>query len=330
MSLLIRLCLPRPVAVFAALGVAAMLVVACGTGSADEKTEPTDRPTTTAAPTTTLDSTTTAPPTTAAPTTTTTTTPPAAVAQAEEDAAAIALEFVSAIQNEDVRQACGRAQLLTKVDHPGAQLRVGIIGDSLTVQVLDQIVADTRFNWSISAVCGARADHYLGNSALAGAVNLRPGLDSVMNDHPDVLIIALGSNEVLQETYDNVPRDLAPGMDGLLRATETFRCRTWINVHTSRLGTSPSGPEARWAHYAPHYNETLNIFAAPIWMQVADWDFAVKLGPPDLLLTADGVHLSDEGKLRRVQFIAELATRLANECVLAPQPTPPTTAVPGA
>jgi lysophospholipase L1-like esterase len=313
--------------VVAALAAASLLVAACASGSADETADTARKTSTTDEVTTTSVAPTTAAPTTAAPTTTTTT-PPNEVAQAEDDAAAIALEFIGAIQNEDVRAACSRNQLLTKVDHPGATMRVGIIGDSLTVQIVDRLVADTRFNWSISAVCGARAEHYLGNRAIGQNVNLRPGLDSVLLDQPDVVIIALGSNEVLQEVYDNVPRDLAPGMDGLLRATDSFRCRTWINVHTSRLGTSPSGPEARWAHYAPHYNQTLNAFAAPIWMEVGAWDYFVAVGPPERLLTADGVHLNEEGKAVRLNFLLDTALRLANDCVLAPPPTTTTTTVP--
>lgn len=299
---------------FALLG-ALTLLAACGSSSTDRA--PSAAPTTT---TTTvapeLPTTTAAPPETTSPPPPPTSPPQDAVSDAEADAAAVAQEFAASIENEEVRAACEQSTLLRTVDHPGAIYRIGVIGDSLTVQVLDELTADERFNWSVSAVCGARAEHYLGAAALGEEVDLRPGLDAVLATEPDALVIALGSNAVLRETFTNVPYDLAPGIRGILESTAGVGCRTWLNVHTAQLGDDTAGPGARWVHYSTHYDEVLAAFTEAAGVLVTDWDAVVAAGPPARLLVADGVHLTAEGRTERSFVIQNVLTGIVNTCVV--------------
>jgi lysophospholipase L1-like esterase len=248
------------------------------------------------------------------------------MAEAEDDASTLVERFAEQLlagENEEILEQCRRAELFRKVDHPGATVRVGVVGDSLTVQTLDLLTADTRYNWSVSAVCGARTDHFLGAAPLGDGVNLRPGLDSVLNDAPDVLLIALGSNEVLEEVFTNIPRNMGPGIDGILTATASAPCRAWVNVHTATRTDATTGPDARWRHYAPFFNEDLAAFAAPVWVPIIGWDYSVELGPPTRLLAIDGVHLTDDGQDERTRLLLDHIAALITRCTPPPAAVPP-------
>jgi lysophospholipase L1-like esterase len=275
-----------------------------------------------AATTTTSTTTTTVATTTVAPTTTTTPPPPPPPppttvdpALARAQATAAALQFLSAAEAAEVSRLCNAAQLNVRVDHPGATMRVGVVGDSLTVQTIDQLTADTRFNWTVTAMCGARGDHYLGTELLGGSLNLRGAFDDVVRDEPDVLLIALGTNDVLNEVFTNVPMNLTPGIEGLLGASESVPCRSWVNVHTPVRPGVPYGPEFRWDHYAPHYNRTIDAYVAAEWTDLSDWDAVLRSSGPDQLLMSDGIHLSPGGRAARTQLLGDTAANLAGSCV---------------
>jgi lysophospholipase L1-like esterase len=171
-------------------------------------------------------------------------------------------------------------------------------------------------------MCGARSDHYAGGALLGGAMNVRGAYDVVLADQPDVLIVALGTNDVLDEVYTNVPRDLASSMDEILTSADPLACRSWVNVHTPVRPGGPYGPEYRWDYYAPHYNLTLDAYRDAGWTLVADWDGAVRRSSPDQLLLSDGIHLSEGGKAARAQLVLDTVTSLAATCGL---PEPPGT-----
>jgi lysophospholipase L1-like esterase len=196
------------------------------------------------------------------------------------------------------------------------------VGDSLTVQTLDQLVADTRFNWSITAMCGARSDHYVGSELLGGALNVRGAYDQVLLDQPDIVLFALGTNDVLDEVYTNIPRNLAPGIEGLLQAAGQVPCLSWVNVHTPVRPGAPYGPEYRWDHYAPHYNQTIDAYVGANWTRLTNWDAVVRASSPDQLLMSDGIHLSPGGRAARARLLTDTAVDLAANCV-PPEPAPP-------
>jgi lysophospholipase L1-like esterase len=263
-----------------------------------------------------------------APTTATTLPPPPPTpdpAKAQADATAAALQFLTASESAEVTRLCNAAQLNVRVDHPGATVRVGVVGDSLTVQTIDQLVADTRFNWSITAMCGARADHYVGSELLGGALNVRGAYDQVLLDQPDIVLIALGTNDVLEEVYTNIPRNLAPGIEGLLQAAGAVPCTSWVNVHTPVRPGAPYGPEYRWDHYAPHYNQTIDAYVGANWTRLTNWDAVVRASSPDQLLMSDGIHLSPGGRAARARLLTDAAAELAASCVPPPE-LPPSTA----
>lgn len=301
--------------IWGAVVVAAILVsAACGSDRPPDARATSVETTTTESTTTTTGSTT----TTTAPTSTTSAPPPPptvdpALAQAEATAAA--LQFLSASEAAEVTALCNAAQLNIRVDHPGATVRVGVVGDSLTVQTVDRLIADTRFNWSVTAMCGARGDHYVGTELLGGSLNIRGAFDDVLRDEPDVLLIALGTNDVLNEVFTNVPRDLTPAIEGLLRAAESVPCKSWVNVHTPVRPGVPYGPEFRWDHYAPHYNQTIDAYVAANWTGLANWDAVLRGSTPDHMLMSDGIHLSAGGQGARSQLLLDKAGELATNCI---------------
>jgi lysophospholipase L1-like esterase len=300
-------------------------LAACGGGD-DEQTRGEPTATTDEAPrttTTTSVTTTTEAPTTSAAEPLVALPPTSAPPTGQAQATSAALQFLTEAESAMVTRTCNAAQPNVRVDHPGATQRIGVIGDSLTVQVVDRLVADTRFNWSISAMCGARGDHYAGGALLGGAMNVRGAYDVVLADQPDVLLVALGTNDVLDEVYTNVPRDIASSIQEILRSADPLACRSWINVHTPVRPGAPYGPEYRWDHYAPHYNSTIDAYVGAGWTQVADWDAIVRRGTPDQLLLSDGIHLSEGGKAARTQLLLDTAAGLAASCG-TPPPTPPT------
>src|SRR5690606_34811785 len=121
---------------------------------------------------------------------------------------------------------------------------------------------------------------------------LRGAYDEVLRSDPDILLIALGTNDVLEEVYTNVPRDLSVGIEALLRAADAVPCVSWVNVHTPVRPGQPYGPEFRWDHYAPHYNQTIDAYVGAGWTGLANWDAVVRSSSPDQLLMSDGIHLS--------------------------------------
>jgi len=127
----------------------------------------------------------------------------------------------------------------------------------------------------------------------------------------------------LQISDEIVQGDLAPGIEGILQAADTVSCKAWVNVHTPVRPGAPYGPEYRWDHYAPHYNQTIDAYVAANWTSLSNWDAVVRASTPDQLLMSDGIHLSEGGRAARSQLLLDTAADLARDCV--PTPEEPTT-----
>jgi hypothetical protein len=152
---------------------------------------------------------------------------------------------------------------LLEVDH-GSPITVGVLGDSVTSQIRDELVADTRYNWVVASLCGARMDHFLGHPIGPTDVNLAFGLDAVLDAHPDVVVVAVGSVDSRLPDPDNAA-NVAEMMDRLAGVP----CPVWMNAW---VGTG--NPD--WAAGTIRFNATLAREAAKEHVVVLDWGAAVR------------------------------------------------------
>ena len=75
------------------------------------------------------------------------------------------------------------SHVMLEVDH-GSDVTVGVIGDSITSQIRDELVADTRYNWVVASMCASRLDHYLGKLLLPTIEDLSYATDAVLGSVP--------------------------------------------------------------------------------------------------------------------------------------------------
>lgn len=174
-------------------------------------------------------------------------------------------------------------------DH-GSDVTVGVIGDSVTSQVRDELVADTRFDWVIGSMCATRLDHYLGAPLVPDRPDLSFAVDQVLAADPDVVIVALGSVDVL-----HFPElDHAGRIDQMLTLLDDVPCPLWLNVVVPP-SVNPDYPDFQVAAQA--FNADLSGLAAAHRTTVLDFDAAaqaVAAGPshPWLLGGTDLFHMS--------------------------------------
>lgn len=121
---------------------------------------------------------------------------------------------------------------------------------------------------------------------------------AVANSSPDVVVIALGSNDVAQD------RTRAQMEGDLLRAlgrVEEVPCVVLTTV--SAFGTPFYNP--RWTSAANRFNRL--VFSQGV--AVVNWNRAVRENPTFLL--PDGLHLTDGG---REAYLGLILTRVAEAC----------------
>lgn len=177
--------------------------------------------------------------------------------------------------------------VILQVDH-GADVTVGVIGDSITSQTRDELVADTRYNWVVASFCASRMDHFLGRPILPDLADLSFGLFAVLASGPDVAVVAMGSADTL-----HLPgRDHTPEINDLLTGLDGVPCTLAMNLYASDMTNTT------WRNDMLAFNSQLDTVAAAHHVPVIDWDTAARAagsGPnhPWLLPAPfDLVHMS--------------------------------------
>jgi hypothetical protein len=149
-----------------------------------------------------------------------------------------------------------------------------VVGDSLTRQTYME-----SGGWYVNARDGRALDR---NVPLVSRFAARG---------PDALVVALGSNDVAQRrTTATVGQAAAmPVSCVVLTTVKVYGVTRFYNV--------------RWAEYARRWNRAVRSSGAV----VADWN-RLSTGQPGWFL-ADGLHLTESGKLAYDQMLREAVTR---------------------
>jgi hypothetical protein len=154
------------------------------------------------------------------------------------------------------------AYTMLEVDH-GAPVTVGVLGDSITSQIRDELVADTRFNWVVASMCAGRIDQFLGENLEPGAPDLSFGLDAVLEADPDVVVVALGSVDAR-----DVGSDPARSAIRMLQRLSSVPCPIWMNAF---VGTT----NHEWAAATHRFNQRLSERVSAQQTPLLDWSGAV-------------------------------------------------------
>jgi hypothetical protein len=150
--------------------------------------------------------------------------------------------------------------VMLEVDH-GAPVTVGVIGDSITSQIRDELVHDTRYNWVIGSMCAARIDHFLGPPVLPTLTDLSFATEAVLAADPDVVLMALGT----ADTMHRPGVDHAGNIDALMSRFDDVQCALWMNLHVG------DHPDQVWREDATAFDADVLTVAAAHHVPVIDW-----------------------------------------------------------
>lgn len=178
------------------------------------------------------------------------------------------------------------------------QPRILIVGDSLTRQAQDPMTDLLRDqNAEILAKDGTTVGQW---------TLYLPAL--VEREQPDVLVIALGTNDNLAydepSGLDTAGRADAYGgrVEALLDATEDVPCRIWIEP-------SPFGFDDRYQENAPALNAALRATLADHGVRLASWGESMTRGGAfrNGWMWIDSIHLSGSGQIAYAALVAKAA-----------------------
>ncbi|GIU84032.1 MAG: hypothetical protein KatS3mg008_0807 [Acidimicrobiales bacterium] len=241
-------------------------------------------------------------------------------------------EFLRHVADQEVVRVCSDGSPLVHVDHPDTEIHVLVVGDSLTKQSLSAFTADDRFDWTVAAVCGARIEHFLGiakytlpdfleeRTDAADAVRtfeLKALLDAGLFVNPDVVVIALGSNDVLFDLVVGRPSDYGPRIAAMLDVTASRPCRGWIDLHADVRGSDAAA--ISWRRWAAEFDSRLRSESEKRLLPVADWSGVVASVGPERTLLPDRLHLTNEGIRLRAELVRGFAGALHGYCGGDPQ-----------
>jgi hypothetical protein len=154
--------------------------------------------------------------------------------------------------------------VLLTVDH-GAPVTVGVIGDSLTSQIRDELAADPRYNWVVASLCAARLDQYLGTPVAPTPIDLSFATDAVLAADPDVVLVALGTADTRQR-----PTVVhTANIDAMMDLLDSVPCPMWMNLHVSDFGEPAN---TTWARDATAFNAALEAQGAAHRIPRIDWN----------------------------------------------------------
>jgi hypothetical protein len=178
---------------------------------------------------------------------------------------------------------------------------VDIIGDSLTVMDWDDLYTDLSPDHSVK-VAGWFGEGWSGGpfTDRTGVFFAQSVVDEYAADDPDVVVLALGTNDVWHDGAHVDDPVLASTTEHAAVDAFAGSCIVWV--------TLPDVPGA--ANWDPVEAQTMNADAATWADQTADWAGAVTADPT--LLNAGHVHATAAGYLVRAQLIDDAVGR----CVL--------------
>jgi len=160
---------------------------------------------------------------------------------------------------------------------------VAVIGDSITTQIRERLIDDPARRWVVWSRCGATVQ-----TALDADVPAR-----IRAEHPDVVIVALGTNDA---GFPTPTPGSSVAFEGraqrLLEQLAGVPCVVWVNV-------AEQGDPVLQAEM-----DRVNVTVQASGVPVVDWDREVQ-SETGLLL--DRVHLSRQGQELRRQLIADAA-----------------------
>jgi len=157
---------------------------------------------------------------------------------------------------------------------------VAVIGDSITSQVRSVLTADPEHQWVVWSRCGATT----GSAIAAGAAH------AVMAAHPQVVVVALGTNDTgFPEPQPGAAAGFAERARLLLDLVAGVPCVVWVN-------TAQAGDDVLQAEM----NSVNQAVRELPGVHVADWAAVAAAGPGVL---TDRVHLSTVGVAGRVGLL---------------------------
>jgi len=179
--------------------------------------------------------------------------------------------------------------------------RIAVIGDSVQSQMRLPAMFDPVVHWMYASHCGETLKTVVTSGRLGDAI----GSD------PDVLLIALGSNDLSHDFRVDLaalPGALA-ALEGLLDATEGTRCRVAFTLPEIPNFQTLESEHGAWMQMTREINSRLRMAAmARRNFYVADWAASIAVYPPAYL--PDGLHLSRKGVNTKIN----LALRTARRC----------------
>jgi hypothetical protein len=173
---------------------------------------------------------------------------------------------------------------------------IAVVGDSISSQTRDPALSDDAFHWAYASHCGEQLASAIDTGRLADAHAL----------HPDVLVIALGTNDLRGDGTFR-PETLAPVIANLHRAldaTDDVPCRVLVNVARNPLPMPADQAVLRDAQIDA-LNREMTAAQARAGVHVDDW--AGRLVGHEAAWSADGIHLTRAGINARINSMVATA-----------------------
>lgn len=211
------------------------------------------------------------------------------------------LDELEAQSNEDFVLSCLTPKPIAVHRDNGAGELVAVVGDSITNQIRDLLISDTRYDWFVLSGCAVSAADLARPDDSRAKEVIEPAFDELIDAAPDRLVVLLGSSDVVNSS----PGAYGEIIEAVGERTRTIECRSWVKLSAFAVpGISPE----RGTN-----TETFNVALAEVavrdgW-QLWDWDGLVKEVPHTetfhpWLSPIDGVHVSAGlGKAALLNFI---------------------------
>jgi lysophospholipase L1-like esterase len=163
---------------------------------------------------------------------------------------------------------------------------VAAVGDSITVQVQDQLTSGDESRWDVAATIGATAEQ------------MRPGAAELAAGGHDQAVINLGTNDALE----GVPRNTTvANLEAMLDGFSGVDCTHLVTVSTELPESGTDAPAA-----AAAINEWLRRTADERdGVEIIDWQAEVAAPGGDELLRPDRIHPNEQGRERLVEMMRD-------------------------
>lgn len=217
------------------------------------------------------------------------------------------LAELEAQSNEEFVLSCLTPKPIAIHRDNGAGELVAVIGDSVTNQIRDLLISDTRYDWFVLSGCAVSAADFARPDDSRAKEVIEPAFNALMDAEPDRLVVLLGSSDVVNSSpgaYEEI-------IDKVGERTQQIECRSWVNLYALAV---PGITEERGRN-TESFNLALSEVAPREGWQLWDWDAQAGQVPHTdwfhpWVSPLDGVHVSAGlGKAALLDFIsAELGT----------------------